>query len=500
MIPVVADKSLALSRRSCAILLVGGGLLLAVAVSCLWAFDSHPWPTIGAACVTYIFAVYYLVSDGTRDVQLSYFLTSQLVLAYFSVHDPGKEPDGDSPLAASANFRNSNKHLRSGLAGFFQDDHAMWIQRLEYVCLASWLAAILISLLVRKENIFLYWRNKFVFVVLSVSYVVLHGIMAGLNGVSHRFYMAAYSFVGLLLEAVLGVDSHPYVCLFAGFTFFSAGISKLRNSRLSWLNGQALCRYIGKAYVGTFQLFCSTMAPLSVLFELGAPFLMFFGPRGRITFVLLALSFHFGIALLMYPRYTSQSCAYALLFRTNPAAVPKRKLPLLFSTITVILLFTTAFRIEVWPLTSVPMYSIDLPDTFGSTVEEAYRIAEIVDKTQCISGFRFPYSYLDIRMRGTEKCKRGVWWLPLAKPKVVHQVLLLGLASALRCRESEELACTEQNKWLDMYARAVWDECQMDSLDFSLIMGARYNQLLVYTWESDNPVLTSLQGQEREEL
>jgi hypothetical protein len=499
MVPVVADKPLPFPRRSCAMLMIGGGLLLAVVVSCLWVLDSRPWPTIGAACVTYIFAVYYVVCDGTRDVQLSYFLTSQLVLAYFSAHDPGKEPDGDSPLATSANFRHSNKHLRTGLAAYFQDDDVMWLERLEHVCVASWLAAILISLLVRKENLFLGWRNKLVFVVLSVSYVVLHGIMAGLNGVSHRFYMAAYSFVGLLLEAVLGVDSHPYVCLFAGFTFFSAGISKLRNSRLSWLNGQALCRYIGKEFVGTFQWFCSIMAPMSILFELGAPFLMFFGSHGRIAFVLLALSFHFAIAILMYPRYTSQACAYALVFRTNLLS-PKPKRPLLLTVITVILLLTTVFRIEVWPLTSVPMYSIDLPDNFGATIEEAYRIATIVDKTQCFSGFQFPYSYLDIRLRGSETCKRGVWRLPLGKPKVIHQVLILGLASALRCKESGKVACTTQNKWFDMYGRAVWDECQMDSMHFSLLMGTRYIQFHVYTWESDKPALTLLHGQEREEL
>ena len=484
-------------NRSSLPLVVCGAFLLVLVVVCLHVFDRHPWPAIGAACLTFIFSVYYLVSDGKRDIHLSYFLTSQLLLAYFSRLDRGKGPHGDSPLSASADFRLSNKNLRTGLADHIDD--VLWLEIVESICMVSWLVAIALSLIFTRDKLFVGWVRKTVFVLLSLSYVFLHGIMAGLNGVSHRFYMSAYSFVALLLEVLLDVDAHPYVCLFAGFTFFSAGISKLRNSSLSWLNGQALCRYIRKDYTGIFQLFCSVMAPMSVMFEVGAPSLMLFGPVGRVVFVLLALSFHLSIAVLMFPRYTPQACSYALLFRTNPKK-PKR--PLLLAAMVILLLLTTILRVEVWPLTAVSMYSIDIPNNFGSTLDEAHRVAKIIDSTSCLSGISFPNKFLDVRIEGTDKCREGVWALRLAKPKLIKQVLIQGLASALVCMENGGIACSSSNEWLDMYTRAVWDECEMDSIDFSLVLNDRrnhYPRVPVYSWESDESPAEA-QEQKRYEL
>jgi len=317
--------------------------------------------------------------------------------------------------------------------------------------------------------------------------------MAGLNGVSHRFYLPAYSFIALLLEVLLDIDSHPYMCLFAGFTFVSAGISKLRNSSLTWLNGQALCRHIHKDYNDDifFGPFCSTMAPISVFFEVMAPQLMFFGSTGRILFVLLALSFHLGIAILMFPRYTPQACSYALIFRTNPKKKSKKR-PLLLGIVCAILVATTTFRIEVWPLTAVPMYSIDVEGgDFGSTLEEAYQVARIIDSTASSSGIAFPDRYLHVETDPNFEPPEDCSLMDVGKIKLVKQFLIRGLASALVCMETPSCDDDSSNFWFDKYAMAVHENCQMGFLQFSLMLrddnGRRYRHndaIPVYTWNA----------------
>jgi hypothetical protein len=486
--------------------LLGGGALVTIALGVLYAYDTNPWPTIGAACLTYIygFVGLQLISDRGRDVHLLYFLSSQLFLAYFAKYDPHKGPDGDGPLSSSTTYLKTNKHLRLGLAQFVEPHDLL--QATEYACIGSWIMAILLTLVCSKERLFRGWINKSVFTVLCVSYFFLHGIMAGLNGVSHRFYLPAYSFIALLLEVLLGIDSHPYICTFAGFTFVSAGISKLRNSNLSWLDGRALCQHVkmdsNDPLLGTF---CATMAPISIFFEVAAPQLMWLGGIGRFIFVLLALSFHLGIAILMFPRYTPQSCSYALVFRTNPT---KSKWPLLYGAVCTILLATTVFRIEAWPLTAVPMYSIDVGRDFGSTMEEAHNVARIIHTTGCSSGISFPDRYMRVDMDETRtELPRGCSLTNVGKIKLVKQFMINGLASALVCMEKNDGNPCDTNFWLDKYATAVHEKCQMGYLKFSLMLrdGGRYryqDAVPVYTWTplAEDAVSADKSDEQQEEL
>ena len=56
----------------------------------------------------------------------------------------------------------------------------------------------------------------------------------------------------------------------------------------------------------------------------------------------------------------------------------------------VVLLATSMFRIETWPLTAVPMYSINVPNGFGSTLEEARQTARrhLVGLVLCLHALR----------------------------------------------------------------------------------------------------------------
>jgi hypothetical protein len=520
--------------------MLAASLVLAFVVFVLYLGASAPWPTIGVACLCHIYYCIHMLqrhkqrgggatttttttttsSTNTTmkmDVQLSFFLASQLLLAYFSSYDPFKGPNGDSPFSASADYRHTNKHLRLHFAEFFtgESENVQWLERIEFACLFSWIFVLLTSFTEDKSAVFSGGTRRLVFSLLALSYVFLHGIMAGLNGVSHRFYVAAYCFVSLFLEANLGIDSHPFICLFCGYTFFSAGLSKLINSDFMWHDGQALCRFIGGDYRDEVMAnFCATAATASTAFELMGPFLLLpiFGLLGRSIYTILALTFHLGIAMLMFPRYTSQSCAYILLFRTNPNNNNKPKGRLLFAVACFILILTMVFRIEFWPLTAVPMYSTNLPNEFGRTMEEAYHAARVVESSQCIADFGNEETSVHIVLKGGKCSNSNVWDIAgsLAKPKLIKLILIRGLASALVCQEqyqSDEYSsnnntpCESSNYWFDKFSKAVYDECEPDRINYSLILQSnprRYVQ--VYSWKSptnqhDQETLEILAGQ-----
>jgi hypothetical protein len=491
----------------------------------VWAaylYDKCPFTTIGTICISWCYFMIHAWHKEQHqqkqpqtttttmmniDVHLSFFLASQLFLAYFSKYDPGKGPHGDGPLSAAHVFRKTNKHvILYSFGEFFATldqngiDIATCLELLQSVCLGTWILSLVASWTVPKDQLFVCWKRRLVFSVLALSYIILHGCMAGLNGVSHRFYLAMYSFVALLLEANLpGIQAHPFICLFSGHTFFAAGVSKLVNSDFTWHNGQALCRYIGRDARHQFWgPFCITMAPASLAFELGTPFLLLpvFGFAGKVVYTFLALTFHLAIAILMFPRYTSQSCAYSLLFRTatNAAAAAggsSHKPPhgiqrILFATLCCILMLTTVFRLDGWPLTAVPMYSSNLPKKFGSTMKEALHAARIVHESKCISDFNNPRSYLYITMEGG-RC-RDVWSVTtkLGNAKLIKLILLRGLALALACQSNEsEQSCATKNYFLDKFSKAVHDECEMDTINYSLILRSKPPRLVpVYSWSS----------------
>ena len=454
------------SSNTTTILLSVSAIVLLSSSVLLYSYDRGPWPTIGVAALCFVYLLLYCWYNNpkkqpntTPDLCLSFFLASQLLLAYASKWEPGKTPQGDSPLSASTNWKVVNPHLRLDFAqafGSFVDYHdstrstsrsastaLLFLQTMEWICLISWVLLIGFSLFLPRHQLLQTRFRRALLCVLASSYLFLHGISTGLQGVSHRFFLPAYSFVALFIEALMGYSADPYLCLFAGFTFWSAGVSKLVNSHFTWHTGQALCRYIGKDFENPFwYYFCTISAPASLLFELASPLLLiqsFFGVKGRWCFTLLALSFHFAIALLMFPRYTPQACCYSLLFRsTNTNNNTSNKKPMgtwLFVLFCCILLLTTIYRLDTWPLTAVPMYSTNIPDEFGSTIQEAYEVAHIVQWTRCISDFTRVEHSVQISLQGGSCTNAWRIARQLGNYKLFKSILLRGMADALVCHE-----------------------------------------------------------------
>jgi len=230
---------------------VPASIIVAITIAFLYVYDSRgSWPTIWTLVVAHAyFLSSALLRKAQSDFHLSFFLSTQLCISHLSRYEGGKAPYGDSPLAAAGAVQDIPPMLRIGFAELVFGDLDTKIvytffQCVVYVCLATWMAAFLVTLLYRKQALFSHWWKRLIFITLCLSYMFLHGIMASTNGVSHRFYLLMYSFLGLLLKASLGIDPRPLLCLFDGFTFWSAGLSKTRNSSGSWHTGQALCRHV----------------------------------------------------------------------------------------------------------------------------------------------------------------------------------------------------------------------------------------------------------------
>lgn len=172
------------------------------------------------------------------------------------------------------------------------------------------------------------------------------------------------------------------VQLLACHTLFSGGVSKLLNGGLRWCDGASLAFYMRntdagalpplKRFLASSPLQLRLMAAGSVVFELAAaaPVLLPGREALKSSFVASCVLFHVAIWMTMNPNYLPQTLAYFLTLAPPrawvspssppPAAAPPLAVPgdetaaaascaLAFS-----LLCVAAFRVEWWPISSIP--------------------------------------------------------------------------------------------------------------------------------------------------
>ena len=85
-----------------------------------------------------------------------------------------------------------------------------------------------------------------------------------------------------------------------------------------------------------------------------------------------------------YPPTVPQACCYLLLFRAGTPRARQVSFRLIVP-LAVLLGATAVLRIDSWPLTYVPMYSIDLHG-WGATREQLHTAAHIVASSRCVTG------------------------------------------------------------------------------------------------------------------
>lgn len=250
------------------------------------------------------------------------------------------------------------------------------------------------------------------FAVTGIGFMLLHGVGVGAVGITHRWYLAAWTLLALSFavdDGRLSLDAwiarrfprwpllHPpalwrtgwarkVVLLVAVSVLFSGGVAKLLGSGPAWLDGLSLQHYIARhddprwpalaTWLAERQWACAALSVFSVALELAAP-LALVSRRARHALIVAALAFHLGIWLVMHPEYWAHSWCYLLLVdwrrlhaavrpgatRAQAATSPAGSGPSLSAgawagtAVAAVLAAVSLARIEWWPFTHVPMYA-----------------------------------------------------------------------------------------------------------------------------------------------
>ena len=251
-------------------------------------------------------------------------------------------------------------------------------------------------------------------IVVGVGMFLLHGVVQGCIGTSHRWYVPVYTCLTLMLangNAELSFDrwasnrwgsSYPFapVCasastsnslLCSGFarkmilmfgisTLFFGAVTKFINGGLVWLDGESLSYYVSSEENGRSPFLKNLMHKyrwVSLALSLAsigleaAAIVAVFVPASRPLILVSAAGMHLGIWLTMWPNYFPQTLCYALgatwhLFGEKSAGELMRldahtNTSLLMTcwcavAFWLFLSMVACLRIEWWPLTGIPMY------------------------------------------------------------------------------------------------------------------------------------------------
>lgn len=249
--------------------------------------------------------------------------------------------------------------------------------------------------------------------IAAVCLFILYGIVQGAVGVTHRWHVPIYALIALCFAATDDgysfdewlADRFPgyprqsgpalfrtgfarkLVLLFAVSTFFSGFVAKIIESGFAWGDGSTLHFVIAKShsrspalaeFIINHHWATVLLASGSLAVEGLAP-LALISKKARHAFVGIALGFHLGIMLVMSPRYFPQMWCYILLvdwgaigrsirrhrgWELNPISQPAvsaattRAAGIAGVAIAAGLCVIAFARIEFWPLTHIPMYSV----------------------------------------------------------------------------------------------------------------------------------------------
>jgi len=298
------------------------------------------------------------LSSPSFHVSLVRFFTSDLppldgrirIFAYTSILSLSllsfisRPPFGDSPLHAPVLYEFT-------LPAFFSLEGAMKLVGKRWLSL-SVLQALRTLSLISLVCCLLGFGGLLSRVLAALSFLILHGVVAGLIGTSHRWYVPVYTLLALCFangNASYSLDayfteqfplSYPFAppslsespLLNSGFarkmiliasisTLVFGGITKLLNGGFHWLNGQSLAYYVSsdengksillKHLMHTQPALSLFLSVSSIVLECGS-MVAVFSVYWRPIILLNATAFHFGIWLTMWPNYAPQTFCYAI--------------------------------------------------------------------------------------------------------------------------------------------------------------------------------------------
>lgn len=375
-------------------------LSLAVAACGLYLAVTNATPKVRS------YLVWFWLDDlpSLGGVQRVYIYLGLFLTAWLSPH--ARPHLGDSPLQAPELFAYTLPKFFS-LEGAMKILHSsMWLNHttihlLRMLTVSGFLACILGV------------GGQLPPVLVGVGMFLMHGVVQGCIGTSHRWYVPVYTCLALMFangNADLSLDAYfaraygsaypfqPYCwthatssLLCSGFarkmvlisgisTLFFGAITKMLNGGWAWLDGASLSYYVSSEENGRSVLLKNLMAQYraislflsfgSIGLEAGSIAAVFL-PWTRPLIIVSAAGLHLGIWLTMWPNYFPQTVCYALGMSWNflpgwSVDAVARSFPVDQSTLAacwagvavwLFLSMVALLRIEYWPLTGIPMYS-----------------------------------------------------------------------------------------------------------------------------------------------
>jgi len=201
------------------------------------------------------------------------------------------------------------------------------------------------------------------------------------------------------------------------WTFVGATYSKLSNSGLRWCDGRTIQWSVGKD-VGMWPFlikfcqknlwFCSLLSIITLIVE-GLVILMCFFNNLRLPFCVILVGFHVGIKLVMAPQFFPQCVCYILMvnwsdynqtiYQLRISHITSTISPffifltvLLFLILTIIYIIVNFGKIDYYPFTSIPMYSMYRGGYPRMTIKDKQQLNVLVDEFMK-NRYHFPLSW-----------------------------------------------------------------------------------------------------------
>jgi len=270
--------------------------------------------------------------------------------------------------------------------------------------------------------------------VTGLGVLFLHGLLVGLNGHSHNWYLATYTLVALVFAAhrAPSLDGwlrrrwswwrfEPDVALFrsgfarqlvlvcAVYVLFASFVAKMIVSGLAWADGSTIGWMIDHQqsrwqwpvdWMNARPWVFAVLAIATLLLEAGVV-LALFSDRARLPIFAIAAGFHVGIYLVMLPNFFSHIVCYALVINwgavwrrgrpatgTAPATVmpsSSRPAPWPLAWTAALVLVSggvVAAEYEAWPVSNVPVYEYhvgpQLPALHAGRLDDIEQLRAVV--------------------------------------------------------------------------------------------------------------------------
>jgi len=394
-----------------------------------------------------------VISDLIRCLIYSYLLLESILSPQIF------PPIGNSPLQAHVLFQRTHPLfwcIQNKFSGYFVCIHKYeYIRVMVFVCKISWICCIIGfgGILTRLLT------GLLVFILLTMN----TGI--GKTGVSHRWYVPTWTLLSLILikNKRLSIDylineyvdgrynvELNYSIFDSGFaskliqcvslyTLFAGGISKLRHSGIEWIYPSNLAFHLSDPSLETYGIFplfrhkirqlvlkydfiLLLMSTSSLFIEL-ISIVGIFIESTRVPIVIGACLFHFGIWFLLSPNFVPQCLCYLMLIGGQHSSRCVIVNVCLFDMIIISVgvmivvghVFSLIIEYEGWPLTSIPMFSLD-----RSEFTHEY----ILDENQFERMIKNEFSLLNgITIGGEDQFSEGPMWIRITKNEETRNLI-----------------------------------------------------------------------------